>query len=201
MTIFYPNGKPYKEEADKAAKRCRNQSVAYGNRGMTLEEDLNVTNRYYLEEDIAVIYKKPTPVQIVNVDYPKRSAAKITEAYFRKASTTDYNGIYRGKYLDFEAKETHHETLLPLKNFHEHQVIHMKKIKRHGGIGFVIVKFTHKNEVFLFDADVLIHYWENQASGGRKSIPKKVILKEGFLVPQKILPRIDYLRVVNDVYL
>ncbi|WKB37166.1 Holliday junction resolvase RecU [Terrilactibacillus sp. S3-3] len=199
MTIFYPNGKPYKE-TDKAAKQCQNQSANYGNRGMTLEEDLNITNRYYLEEDIAVIYKKPTPVQIVNVDYPKRSAAKITEAYFRKASTTDYNGIYRGKYVDFEAKETHHETLLPLKN-HAHQVIHMKRIKKHGGIGFVIIKFTHTNEVFLLDADVLIHYWEKQAAGGRKSIPKKVILKEGFLIPQKILPRIDYLRVVNDVYL
>ena len=69
-------------------------------RGMNLEEDLNLTNKYYLANGIANIHKKPTPIQIVRVDYPKRSAAKIVEAYFKTPSTTDYNGIYKGKYLD-----------------------------------------------------------------------------------------------------
>ncbi len=73
---------------------------------MTLEEDINETNEYYLNQEIAVIHKKPTPVQIVQVDYPKRSAAVIKEAYFKQASTTDYNGLFRGFYIDFEAKET-----------------------------------------------------------------------------------------------
>ena len=58
-------------------------NTSAANRGMSLEEDINKTNRYYLTSDIAVIYKKPTPITIVNVDYPKRSAAKITEAYFK----------------------------------------------------------------------------------------------------------------------
>ena len=63
------------------------------NRGMRLEADLNDTNKYYRECDKALIYKKPTPVQVVRVDYPARNKAKIVEAYYKTPSTTDYNGI------------------------------------------------------------------------------------------------------------
>ncbi|MCL1632602.1 Holliday junction resolvase RecU [Sporolactobacillus sp. CPB3-1] len=199
MTVFYPNGQPYRSARQTNDKRTESD-VVYGHRGMTLEDDLNATNRYYIETDQAVIYKKPTPVQIVHVAYPKRSAAKITEAYFRKASTTDYNGVYRGKYIDFEAKETTYAGYIPLKNFHIHQVEHMKRIKRHGGIGFIIVKFTQSSETFLLDADYLAMFWDASLNGGRKSIPRQFFGDHGYMIPQNYLPRIDYLRVVNEVY-
>ena len=77
----------------------------HASRGSGLEEDLNLSNQYYRDIDKALIYKKPTPIQVVHVDYPARNKAKITEAYYRTPSTTDYNGIYRGRYIDFEAKE------------------------------------------------------------------------------------------------
>ena len=79
-------------------------NISYKNRGMNLESDLNITNEYYREIDKAYIYKKPTPIKIVNVDYISRKAVTIKEAYFMEPSTTDYNGIYRGRYIDFEAK-------------------------------------------------------------------------------------------------
>ena len=46
-----------------------NYKINYGNRGMCLENDINDTNEYYLQQDIAVIHKKPTPITIVSVDY------------------------------------------------------------------------------------------------------------------------------------
>ncbi|MEJ7548018.1 Holliday junction resolvase RecU, partial [Staphylococcus hominis] len=92
--------------------------IEYGGRGMSLEKDIEQSNTFYLKSGIAVIHKKPTPVQIVNVHYPKRSKAVINEAYFRTPSTTDYNGVYNGYYIDFEAKETKNKTSFPLNNIH-----------------------------------------------------------------------------------
>jgi len=195
MAFHYPNGKPFHDQPR------RDLPLNYGNRGMTLEEDLNATNLFYREHGIAVIHKKPTPVQIVRVDYPKRSAAKITEAYFKKPSTTDYNGVYKGKYIDFEAKETQNPTALPLKNFHPHQIEHMKAVKAHGGIVFIIVKFTTDNDIFLLDAEVLFEYWKESLNGGRKSIPKKTFYDEGALIRIGYAPRIPYLEVVEAHYL
>ena len=34
-----------------------NKLINYGNRGMTLENDINLTNDYYKEKKIALIYK------------------------------------------------------------------------------------------------------------------------------------------------
>src|SRR5690625_4144683 len=88
----------------------------FSNRGMSLEEDINNTNQYYLDTNTADIHKKPTPIQVVKVHYPKRSAAVITEGYYQQTSTTDYNGLYRERYIDFEAKETKNKTSFPLAN-------------------------------------------------------------------------------------
>jgi len=176
----------------------RNQS--HSNRGMTLEADINLTNEYYLAMNLAVIHKKPTPVQIVNVNYPKRSAAVITEAYFQQAATTDYNGIYRGKYLDFEAKETRSTTSFPLANIHEHQIKHMKAVIEHGGISFMIIRFTNLDETYLYEASDLFRFWDNQQLGGRKSIPYQHINKKGYLIPFKYQPRIAYLDIIDKLY-
>ena len=85
-------------------------TVNFANRGMSFEKMINESNNYYLSRGLAVIHKKPTPIQIVKVDYPQRSRAKIVEAYFRQASTTDYSGVFKGHYIDFEAKETRQKT-------------------------------------------------------------------------------------------
>lgn len=124
----YPNGKPFKGNTTMVGRNGKSNSsnIEYGGRGMTLEKDIELSNDYYLKHGKAVIHKKPTPVQIVNVHYPKRSKAVINEAYFRTPSTTDYNGVYNGYYIDFEAKETKNKTSFPLNNIHDHQVEHMK---------------------------------------------------------------------------
>jgi len=163
----------------------------YGNRGMTLESEINDTNKYYLENDIAVIYKKPTPVKVL-----KQVDGKIVSAYFEKPSTTDYNGLYKGKYVDFEAKETKSNTSFPLDNIHAHQIKHIRNVINHGGICFLIIRFTFLNETFLLFGNDFIKFIDNNE---RKSIPISYFRETGHLIKDKLQPRIDYLEIIDKM--
>lgn len=171
--------------------------INYANRGMNLESDINNSNKYYLENDIAIIYKKPTPVKVVKVDYNKRINTKITEAYYEIPSTTDYNGIYKGRYIDFEAKETKSKTSFSLNNIHKHQIKHLIDVYRHGGISFLIIRFTNLNKTFLLETKYLENFIDNN---DRKSIPYSYIELNGYIIDEGYYPRLNYIKVVNLLY-
>ena len=184
--VNYPDG--------RKARPAEHKTGA-GGRGIELEKEINLTNSYYLDTDRAVIHKKPTPVTIVKVDYPMHTAAKITEAYFKVPSTTDYNGIYRGKYLDFEAKECASKTSFPIKSIHEHQIRHLDSVIRHGAIAFVIVRFTVYGETYYVDAGEMNSYIR---TCGRSSIPYKWFQEHGILIPYNYVKPVDYLQIVDQ---
>ena len=167
--------------------------VNYKNRGMSLESDINSTNLYYIDKEIAYIYKKPTPIKLVKVDYKK---GRIDEAYFEIPSTTDYNGIYKGKYIDFEAKETINKTSFPLTNIHKHQIKHIRNIDKEKGICFLIVRFTKLNETYLLMASDFITYIENNK---KSSIPIEYFRNNGYLIKEKFYPRVDYLEIIDKL--
>lgn len=181
-------------------KIVKNNEVLYSNRGMSFEKELNESNEYYRVHNIALIYKKPIPLQIVKVDYPSRSHAVVREAYFQAPSTTDYNGIYRAKYIDFEAKETSNKTSFPLRNIHDHQIEHLKKVVDFGGIGFVLIKFTTLDKIFMLDGHILYEQYQQALKGGRKSLSIKFLLEHGHLIEDKIVYTVDYLKTVDRVY-
>ena len=186
----------------KKANPNKPKVINKANLGMDLENLLNETNEYYLGNNIANIHKKTTPIQIVKVDYPSRNKAVIKEAYYKTPSTTDYNGIYKGKYIDFEAKENHNKTAFPLANIHPHQMEHLKSIISHGGIGFLIVAWNKYNEYYLLPFEVANEYWENAFNNDeRKSIPYSVFKEKAYLIKEGYLPRLNYLKVVDEVYL
>ncbi|MFD9626730.1 Holliday junction resolvase RecU [Peribacillus muralis] len=198
MAFHYPNGRRFVPQAMEE-KKSPLEKISYGNRGKTLEDDLNETNLYYLAHNIAVIHKKPTPIQIVDVHYPKRSAAVIKEAYFKQASTTDYNGVYKGRYIDFEAKETKNSSSFPLKNFHDHQIEHMKHIVQHNGIAFVIIRFSAMDDIYLMSSKQLSFYWQRMKDGGRKSITLQEVENSSKKITLGFQPRIDYIKVVDSL--
>ena len=171
------------------------KDIIYGNRGMNLENELNLTNEYYRNIDKAYIYKKPIPIKVTDVDY-KNKGKLIKKAYFESPSTTDYNGIYKGKYIDFEAKETNNKTSFPLSNIHKHQIDHIRNINRHNGICFIIVRFNKLEETYLLTSNDFINYIDNV---NKKSINIDYFRKYGYLLKPKYQPRIDYLEIIDKI--
>jgi len=177
-----------------AIKKNKTQVITYGNRGMDLEGLLNESNQYYLFNDIALIYKKPTDIGIAKVNY-QNSQKRIQDGYFKSPSTLDYNGIYREKYIEFEAKETKSTTAFPLKNVHEHQIVHLRKVIEHGGIAFLIIKIA--SEYYLLKGTDFLAFLENNE---RKSIPLSYLKENGYAMKEQIDPPLDYLKIVNKIY-
>ncbi len=180
----------------KGIKNSFSKNISFANRGMSLECDINLSNDYYLKNNIAVVYKKPTPITVNEVDFKSRCDAVITKAHFILPSTTDYNGIYKAKYIDFEAKETSSLTSFALSNIHSHQLKHLDMIHKHGGIGFIIIRFTRLNETYLITIEKFNNYFLNN---DKKSIPYKYIKENGCLIKDKYNPRVDYIEIVDTI--
>ena len=133
-----------------------NFNSTYANRGMGLENDINETNKYYIAYDIALIYKKPTPIRITKTDY---KAMRVTDGFFESPSTLDYNGVYKGYYIEFDAKETKSKTSFTINNIHNHQIEYIKKVLKHNGIVFLIVRFSLLNKDYILQGEDLICYF------------------------------------------
>lgn len=168
-----------------------NKIINYGNRGMALEEDINLTNEYYKEKHIALIYKKPIPIKVLKVTPDKM---RIQEAFYEKKSTLDYSGIYKEKYIEFDAKETNSKTSFPISNIHIHQIEHIKNVIEYGGIAFLIVRFNLQNKTYILMGKDLIEFLDTNE---RKSIPLSYFEQNCKSVEFKLRPRIDYLSQIE----
>ncbi len=166
----------------------------YANRGMNLESDINMTNEYYKAKELALIYKKPTPIRVTKIDYQNHN--KIKDAFFEKPSTLDYNGVYLGKYIEFDAKETTSKTSFPISNIHKHQIEHIKNVLKHQGIVFLIVRFVSLDENYILLGEDLINFLNNS---NRKSIPYSYFKENGYPIPIKYSPRLDYLKIIKTI--
>lgn len=165
-----------------------------GLRGSTLEDFINRTNDWYEEKGLALIQKIPTPITPVRIDKEHRH---ITLAYFEQKSTVDYIGAVQGIPVCFDAKECNVDTF-PLHNIHEHQVRFMENFEKQDGISFLVIYFSHCNELYYMTFKELMHFWNRAQDGGRKSFRKEELnpkyymkLQNGTYVPYLTALQLD----------
>lgn len=201
--IKYPDGRSMSSKGIKEKGIDRRKSVNRSeeervhdsairkNMGMAFEGDVSKSCDYYRLNDIALIYKRPTPIKIVKMN--KDKPGMISEAYFESKSTTDYVGIYKGKYIDFECKETIHDTV-PYHMIREQQYDHLRKVIKMGGIAFFLVSFKSFDEVYLLRADKVLSVIDKERHPGFKReffINNAVLVKRGYTPPYKIIDAIN----------
>lgn len=137
-------------------------------KGAKLEMLINMTNNEYRNAGIADIDKVPPPVEISKV------SGKKVSGFLDRPRWVDYNGIYRGRAIIFDAKESTVERFT-LANLEEHQYKKLKMWHEHGAVSFLIVAFWLKGknepEIYYLKFEQLAAYWEKKDSGGSKSIP------------------------------
>ncbi len=139
--------------------------INQGKRGMQIESMINLTNQTYNLKRSAIVNKRPTPVKVM-----KSKGTRVLSGYFEAKSTVDYDGVYNGRAIYFEAKSTK-DVRFPLKNIHQHQMDYMEKVDKAGALCFFLIECKVMNTVFLVLYSTIKLYWENSKLGGRKSIP------------------------------
>jgi len=162
-----------------------------GLRGSAFEEMVDMTNKLYNQQGLALIQKVPTPITPVAVDNKSRT---ITSAFFEKRSTVDFIGVAQGLPICFDAKETKEQNF-PIKNIHSHQIEFMEAFRKQRGVSFLLIHFHTKGEVFLLPSEVLADYYKKAAEGGRKSIPYSDFK---IIVPNKNGFPVHYLVAINE---
>lgn len=167
-------------------------AVSRGLRGSVLEEMINRTNDAYREKGLALIQKVPTPITPINIDKESRH---ITLAYFEQKSTVDYIGAVQGIPVCFDAKECRTDNF-SLQNIHDHQFEFMKDFEGQGGIAFIIIYFTHKEEKYYVPFTDISKFVNRAKGGGLKHFKYQEINKE-YLIGSKGNVLVHYLEQIQ----
>lgn len=200
--LFYPDGRPVlskKEKTEKDRRKTENRTaeekekdkLVRTNMGMDFESDIEKSCDFYRAKGLADFYKRPTPIKVVHMS--RTHPGQIDEAYFQEKSTTDFVGIYKGKYIDFEAKETIHDSV-PYHMIREQQFTHLAFILKLGGIGFFLVRFKTAGKAYLLPASILLDSIKDGSHPGFKRsffAEKGILVNPGYMPPYYLLDAID----------
>lgn len=168
--------------------------MGLGNRGMAFEKLINLSNEMYQREGVALINKRATPVKVL-----KSAGGRVLNGFYEAKSTVDYDGVYKGRAVAFEAKSTEKDTRFDLKNIAQHQLDYLAKAEKMGAICFFLIEFSKDKSVFAVPLSVIQSYVRmSHQPKGKKSIPRADFDIYGYLVEQTERAPIDYLQYVDE---
>ncbi|WP_242255057.1 Holliday junction resolvase RecU [Bacillus cereus group sp. BfR-BA-01379] len=168
--------------------------MGLGNRGMHFEKLINLSNEMYQREGVALINKRATPVKVL-----KSAGGRVLNGFYEAKSTVDYDGVYKGRAVAFEAKSTQSLTRFDLSNIAQHQLDYLEKAEKMGAVCFFLIEFSKDQTVFLVPASVVQSYVRmSHQPNGKKSISRADFDIYGYLVEQTERAPVDYLQYIDE---
>jgi recombination protein U len=168
--------------------------MGQGNRGMAFEKLINLANEMYQTGGVALINKRPIPVKVL-----KSKGGSVLNGFYEAKSTVDYDGVYKGRAIAFEAKSTEKATRFDLKNIAQHQLDYLEKAEKMGAICFFLIEFSKDKSVFVVPLSIIQSYVRmSHQPKSKKSIPRVDFGIYGYLVGQTERAPIDYLQYIDE---
>lgn len=164
-----------------------------GRRGMSFENLINMSNAIYERKGKAVINKRSTPMKIIG-----ETKGGQHLCVFSEKSTVDYDGVYRGRSIQFEAK-TIKEKRFPLNKITDDQIDFLNRSEAQGAICFLLVEMRARQTIYLVPNQMLQKYIRDAKNGARKSIPIDDMGVYAWLVESRNGVPLAYLDVVDKL--
>ncbi|AAP56492.2 Holliday junction resolvase recU (Recombination protein U-like protein) [Mycoplasmoides gallisepticum str. R(low)] len=131
------------------------------NRGMFLETLINNTIKHNELAHKGLIFKRHLPINVYNF------ANRRVTGWLKEKTQTDYYGLYKGYFFDFDAKQSS-KINYSLKNIKQHQLDHLRKIHEQGGIAFILLLIVPKEEFYMIPIKKIDSWLKNQESNTLK---------------------------------
>lgn len=114
------------------------------NKGMYIEVIINNSINFYCLNKIALFRKQGLQIKIVSI-----TNNDVTGKLSSKCDV-DYYGIYKGKFIAIEAKQTKNN-FFDLKNIMKHQIDFLNNIVDYGGLSYIIIYFQNSQNIYFID--------------------------------------------------
>ncbi len=161
---------------------------------MHFEKLINLLNEMYQRGGVALINKRLTPVKVL-----KSSGGRVLNGFYEAKSTVDYDGVYKGRAITFEANSTESTTRFDLKNIAQRQLDYLEKAEKMGTICFCLIEFSKDKSVFAVSLLVIQSYVRrSHQPKGKKSILRADFDVYGYLVDQTERVPVDYLQYIDE---
>lgn len=169
--------------------------ISHTNRGLSLEQLIELSNQQYRRRGQAVVHKVPTHWVPLRGHDGKISGAKAAEK-----ATVDFLGCVAptGRIVAFDAKQNREPGRFPLDQRWSHEVEFLQDVARAGGIAFLLIEQIAAGRIYLVPGVDLFRFWAAAKAGGRKSIPAAVLQTLPVVSQSTGIP-LDYLVVLRNL--